>query len=144
MSIEGLRLTELIEFAQQSARLRSKPAATVSGHGLFALYEHQTQDLPGIRLNVNVAATEDEIWLAVERLHETRPPEVTSTLLRPWIYVAQVPTEEPRLLDSTDGKSLIEGGAHLSSAAPTEQGKPSIDATTTSSWCGRTTGRLQT
>ncbi|OGX37179.1 MAG: hypothetical protein A3C53_03370 [Omnitrophica WOR_2 bacterium RIFCSPHIGHO2_02_FULL_68_15] len=50
MSIERDRLLSIIEFAQQSARLRSKPAATVTEHGLFALYEHQMQGLPGIRV----------------------------------------------------------------------------------------------
>ena len=61
MSIERERLLSLIEFAQQSARMRSKPAATVAEYGLFALYEHQIQGLPGIRLDVSDAESEDEI-----------------------------------------------------------------------------------
>lgn len=47
MSVERDRLLSLIEFAQQSARLRGKPAATVAAHSLFALYEHEIQALPG-------------------------------------------------------------------------------------------------
>lgn len=131
MSIERDRLLSLVEFAQQSARLRSKPAATVTEHRLFALYEHQMQGLPGIRVNVNGAENEDEIWLAVERLRETRPPEITNAVLRPWVHLTQSPTEEPRLLESTDGASLIAAGTHCSSATPPEQGKPSINPETT-------------
>ena len=127
MSIERDRLLSLVEFAQQSARLRSKPAATVTEHRLFALYEHQMQGLPGIRVNVNGAESEDEIWLAVERLHELKLPEITSTVLRPWLHMTQSPAEEPRLLESTDGASLIAAGTHCSSATPPEEGKPWID-----------------
>ena len=115
MSVERDRLLSLIEFSQQSARLRGKPAATVSAHGLFALYEHEIQELPGIRINVNGPESEDEIWLAVERLHEMRPPDVASALLRPWVQMTQAPTEEPRLREAADGASLIAAGTHCSS-----------------------------
>lgn len=76
MSIERERLISLVEFAQQSARLRSTPASTITQHNLFALYEHQLRGLPGVRLNVNGAETEDEVWLSVERLHERKPPRL--------------------------------------------------------------------
>ncbi len=119
MSVERDRLLSLIEFSQQSARLRGKPAATVAAHGLFALYEHEIQGLPGIRINVNGPESEDEIWLAVERLHETKPPDIASAVLRPWVQMTQGPTEEPRLREATDGASLIAAGTHCSSANPT-------------------------
>jgi len=127
MSVERDRLLSLIEFSQQSARLRAKPAATVAAHGLFALYEHEFQGLPGIRINVNGPESEDEIWLAVERLHEMKPPDVASAVLRPWVQMTQAPTEEPRLREATDGASLIAAGTHCSSGKPPEQGKPAID-----------------
>lgn len=127
MSVERDRLLSLIEFSQQSARLRGKPAATVAAHGLFVLYEHEIQGLPGIRINVNGPESGDEIWLAVERLHETRPPDVASAVLRPWIQMTQGPTEEPCLREATDGASLIAAGTHCSSGKPPEQGKPVID-----------------
>jgi len=127
MSVEKDRLLSLVEFAQQSALLRSKPAAAVSQHGHFALHEHQIQGLPGIRVNISGVDSEDDIWLAVERLRETRPPEITSAVLRPWVRITQSPTEEPRLLESAEGARLIAGGTHSSSATPPEQGKPQID-----------------
>ena len=127
MGVERKRLLSLIEFSQQSARLRSKPAYSVDVHGLLALYEHEIQGLPGIRINVNGPESEDEIWLAVERLHEMKPPNVESSVLRPWLQMVQVPTEEPRLRDTTDGASLIAAGTHCSLAKPQDQDKPAID-----------------
>ena len=131
MSIGKDRLLSLVEFVQQSARLRGKPAANVATHGLFAFYEHHLQGLPGIRVNVNIAESEDEIWLAVTRLHEMRPPDIVITLLRPWVQMTQGPNEEPRLLEAIDGASLIAAGTHCSTADPKEQGKPAIDPAAT-------------
>ncbi|MDP2857312.1 MAG: AAA family ATPase, partial [Bacillota bacterium] len=111
--------------------MRSKPAATVAEHGLFALYEHEIQGLPGIRMNVNGPESADEIWLAVERLHEIGPPDVASAILRPWVQMTQAPTEEPKLREAADGASLIAAGTHCSSVKPPEQGKSVIDPETT-------------
>jgi phosphopantetheinyl transferase (holo-ACP synthase) len=131
MKVERDRLLSLIEFSQRSAWLRGKPAATVAEHRLFSLYEHAIQGLPGIRINVNDPESEDEIWLAVERLHEMRPPDIASAVLRPWVQMTQAPTEEPRLREATDGANLIAEGTHGSSASPPEQGKPVIAPETT-------------
>jgi very-short-patch-repair endonuclease len=137
MTVERERLLSLIEFTQQSARLRGKAAATVAGHSLFALYEHEMQGLPGIRTNVNAEESEEEIWLAVKRLNEISPPAVASTVLQPWVQVTQVPTEEPRLREAVDGASLIAAGTHCSSsnqpepAQPPDQSRPAIDPQST-------------
>jgi len=131
MNIERDRLRSLVEFVQQSVRMRGKPVANIAAHGLFACYEHQIQGLPGIRVSVNGGEIEDEIWLVVERLHEMRPPEITSDVLRPWVQITQNPNEEPKLREATDGTSLIAAGTHCSSASPQEQDKPIIDPATT-------------
>lgn len=131
MSVEKNRLIALIEFSQQSARLRGKPAATVAAHDLFALYEHEIQGLPGIRINVSGTEGEEEVWLSVERLHEMRPPDIAAILLRPWVQMTQGPTEEPRLRAAIDGANLIAAGTHSSSANPPEHNKPVISSETT-------------
>lgn len=131
MSVERDRLLSLIEFSQQSALLRSKPASTVDAHGLFALYEHEIEGLPGVHINVNGSEGEEEIWFAVERLHETRPPDVASMTLRPWVQMTQSPMEDPRLCEAIDGASLIATGTHCSSLKTPEQGKIVIDPTAT-------------
>lgn len=113
MSLQTERLSALIEFCHQSARLRrGKPTAAVSSHNNFNLYEHDLAGLPGIQLNFGRLDGTDEIWLSVERLHETRPPEVNSEYLSPWLIVAKEPNEEPSLKQSVDGKSLIEARTH--------------------------------
>ena len=122
MSIEKDRLLSLLEFAKHAALLRSKPVADINQHRLFHLHEHDTQGLPGIHVNVSDAESEDEVWFSVERLHETRPPEVTSKFLGPWVQITQSPTEEPRLLGSINGTSLIAAGTHCSSEGAPEQG----------------------
>lgn len=123
MDLERSRIISLIDFSQQSARLRGKPAATVSGHGQFSFYEHEIQGLPGVRLNPDPSSL-DEIWLAVERLHERNPPEVTNPLLRPWVKMTQSPTEDPRLRESVEGASLIVAGTHC--MPPGDGSKPMI------------------
>lgn len=130
-SLEKNRLVSLIEFAQQSARLRSKPATTVAGHNLFSLHEHELRGLPGIQLNILVDNGEDEIWLSVSRLRETRPPEIVNRILQPWVQVSQSVTEEPRLLQSVGGASLIAAGTHVSSEGPSHPDRESVDPNVT-------------
>lgn len=125
MSVERDRLLSLIEFSQQAARLRGKPVANVTAHNLFSIYEHEIQRLPGIQVNINGVASEDEIWLSVERLHELQPPDITSAVLRPWVQMSQGPTVEPTLRATTDGANLIAAGTHASEHQP-ERGKPFI------------------
>lgn len=112
MSLQAERLSALIEFCHQSARLKGKPTAAVSSHNNFSLYEHELVGAPGIKLNSGGLDDTDEIWLSVERLHETRPPEVYSEWLNPWLVLTKGPNEEPSLKQSVDGKTLIEAGTH--------------------------------
>ncbi len=130
MGMEKERLVALIEYARQTALLRGKPASTVAQHKLFSVFEHDLQGLPGVTLNRTDQEGEDEVWLAVQRLRETEPPEVKSALLRPWLRVSQSPGEEPRLLDTTVGESLIAAGTHRNAnerVRPDEAPKPTID-----------------
>jgi very-short-patch-repair endonuclease len=112
MSLEKNRLASLIEFAKQSAKLRTAPPATVRGRGQFALFEHDILGSPGVHLNLQTG--DDEIWLRVDRLHELKRPDVTSSFLQPWLEGGQSPDAEPRLRDSIDGASLIMAGTHRS------------------------------
>ena len=115
MSIEKARLLSLIEFAQQAARMNSKSVARVEQHGLFKLYEHELFDLPGIKLNPNPAEGEDELWMSIARLQETRPPEIRAKVLQPWVEIVNNPAVEPKLRVAVMGELLIESGTHRSS-----------------------------
>lgn len=127
MSIEKDRLLALIEFSRQSACLRGKPAAAISAYGRYSLFEHEIQGLRGIHLNPSDLESEDEVWLSVERLHETRPPDVESPVLGPWLEMTRDPTKEPQLRDVIDGTSLIEAGTHCSSENQSDDSTPSVD-----------------
>ena len=115
MSIEKARLLSLIEFAQQAARMNSKAVARVEQHGLFKLYEHELFDLPGIKLNLTPTEGEDELWMSIARLQETRPPDIKAALLQPWVEVVNNPATEPKLRAAVMGASLIELGHRRSS-----------------------------
>src|SRR5688572_25539109 len=109
MCIEKQRVLSLLEFAQQSARLRSRPASNINQHGQFTLHEHQIHGLPGIRLNVQDTAGE-EVWMVVDRLHQTKPPEIEDLQLKPWVNLTQGPDTEPTLRSAINGADLIAAG----------------------------------
>ncbi len=107
----------------QSAKLAAKPpVCDVSEHGSVVppLYEHELRDLPGISLNRLGDEIEDEIWLSIERLHETRPPAIDSAFLLPWAQLAPNPTTEPSLRPFVAGLHLIAAGTHRSTEEPDE------------------------
>jgi len=87
--------------------------------------------LPGIQLNTLLDKGEDEIWISVSRLRATRPPEVSYRFLRPWVQVSQSPAEEPKLMESVTGASLIAAGTHVSLKEPRNPDKESIDPNAT-------------
>jgi very-short-patch-repair endonuclease len=130
-SLEQDRLVALIEFAKESAKLRAKPASTVAQHGVFALWEHEVQGRPGITLNLDRDDDADEVWLEVKRLHETRPLEPKSAVLKPWVELAKGPDAEPRLRLTVEGAALIAAGTHRSTSQaprkPEEGDLPEIE-----------------
>ena len=132
MSIEKARLLSLIEFAQQAARMNSKSVARVEQHGLFKLYEHELFDLPGIKLNLTPTEGEDELWMSIARLQETRPPEIKAAVLQPWVEIVNSPAVDPKLRVAVMGELLIESGTHRSpektSILSSERKKPAIDS----------------
>jgi hypothetical protein len=117
MSLKQQRLRSLIEFAQQSALLKASPIADVSRHNVFYEYEHSLAELPGIHVDV-ANEGEDEIWLLVERLQESRPPQPGSTLLNAWLELFNTPNKEPVLRTHIDAQCLLNIGAL---AAPIDQ-----------------------
>ena len=94
-TLEVDRLLSLIEFAQQSARLKLNPTKNVGGHGIFHRFEQDLISLPGIHFNSG--EDEDELWLRVERLAETHPPESEDPLLTVWLDVSKKPETQPLL-----------------------------------------------
>jgi superfamily I DNA and/or RNA helicase len=115
MSIEKQRLISLIEFAKHASRLRSKPVSSINQHGLFSLYEHDAQGLPGIHYNTTGPDSEDEIWFIIDRLREKKSPEILNPMLKPWVEMSNNPNEEPKLLLEIPGSKLPDGASQTHS-----------------------------
>ncbi len=130
MTIQHERLAAIIEFAQHSARLSTKPVASVSQHNSFVLHEEKAQGRPGLHFNQTDDVAGLEVWLSVDRLHETHPPECTNELLKPWLASSQGPEEPPSLRASAPVLQLEQAEKNASSKSrplspQPQQGAPS-------------------
>jgi very-short-patch-repair endonuclease len=106
------RILSLIEFAKQSALLRSNAPQSVSQHKLFSRLEEKVLGLPNFHLNAQETDFE-EVWLRIERIHEGEPPAPGSHLLKLWLELSRSPTTEPKLRPNVAYSKLIEIGALL-------------------------------
>lgn len=97
------RLIQLIEYAKESAKLRSNPPMQVVQHKQFVRFEERVQGLPGLAFNCGDEF--DEVWLRLDRLRESRPPVLKDDFLKLWVDLSSNPTREPVL------KAQVERGA---------------------------------
>ena len=123
MDIQNDRLATLIKFAIQTALLKKTPLQNFSQHKDFTRTEDRIKGLPGVTFNLQKTEF-DEIWLRLERLHETRPPIPDSKLLNLWIDLPMAPNKEPNLKTHAVRQSLIDIGAlAVSPAEPVAEGE---------------------
>lgn len=119
MTQEASRFLGFVDYAVQTALMRSTPAKNISQHKDFLKLEGQLEGLPSVHLNP-VNELGDEVWLSVARLYETEPPVVGDECLKAWIKPSNNPTKAPSLIESQDEKYLVEKGllpeSELSSA----------------------------
>lgn len=90
--------------------MKAAPVANVSFHNLFALWEKDAQERPGVLVNPDAAAEDDERWLVIQRLHQSGPPIINSTILTPWLELTQTPDTIPKLRQVVSGQDLIAAG----------------------------------
>ncbi len=110
MNTAKVRIEALIEFAKQSALLKSSPPQNISQHNEFNRFEEKLQGLPGLSLNYQINEF-DEVWLKLERLHESKPTPPDSKLLLEWIDLLNTPNKEPTLKLFADREKLLAIGA---------------------------------
>lgn len=110
MDIQNERLAALIEFAKQTALLKKTPLQNFSQHKDFTRTEERIKGLPGVTFNCQETEF-DEVWLRLDRLHETHPPVPDSKLLNLWIDLPSAPNKEPSLKTHAVRQSLIDIGA---------------------------------
>lgn len=104
--VEEERLLSLIEFAQQSARLKLNPVKDVVKHAIFNRFEHELLSLPGIHFNLG--EDEDELWLRIERLTETQAPEPKDQRLTIWLDISKKTEKAPLLKKAIELEELDE------------------------------------
>ncbi len=115
MTIELSRVVSIIEYAQQSARMKASPVASVTSHDLFTLWEQAAQGRIGVLVNPDTKEENDERWLVIQRLQQSNPPSIKSAVLKPWLELSQEPYTAPKLRQVVSGQSLISAGTHRKS-----------------------------
>ena len=95
------RLKSMLEYAEQLIRLDEIVARKLSQHRLpdgtqFVIHQHEFYSLPGVHFD----QTDDDgpIWLRMERLTRTRPPEPESEISE-WIILSNDPDKPCELID---------------------------------------------
>lgn len=89
------RLLGLLQFVKQTAALRGTPSRSVEQHRDFNRYENDLRGLPGIGFAVEDG--DDDIWLRVERLHETDPPRPSGNVLDDLIVLSRSTSVQPTI-----------------------------------------------
>lgn len=102
------RLESLLEFAAQTAMLRSQPSRTIAQHKNFYRFEEQMQGLPGLHFGSDAG---DGSWLNMERLVESKPPKPEQAMLALWLDLSSDPDKEPSLKNSVAVDDLVAIGA---------------------------------
>lgn len=123
-SIEEERLSSLIEFAQQSARLKLTPLKDVSKHNIFHRFEHELLSLPGVHFNVG--KNDDELWLRIERLTETQPPEPKDQRLTIWLDISRKTETEPSLKKAVELDKIEQPHTSATEETHAEQKNPKL------------------
>ncbi len=112
MTTELSRLISIIEYAQQSARMKASVVASIASHDIFALWEEAAQGRVGVLVNPDAREESDERWLVIQRLQQSHPPLTQSVVLKPWLELSHEPYTAPKLRQVVTGQSLIDAGTH--------------------------------
>jgi very-short-patch-repair endonuclease len=105
-SLTSGRLSKLLEYIEQAERSARKPQSSIPASGEFAAWSHELIGLPGVRFDLQQDG--DHIWMRVDRLSESAPPELSDPVLEKWVEQTSSVGHPPKLLDvveDADGQS---------------------------------------
>lgn len=98
LSTEQQRLVSMLDYLEAWDKLNRTPVFDVAAHqGGFLAWQSDFNNLPGVHLNV--ADSSGEIWMEIERLRPSKPPEPLAALV-PWIIVKDDVSSEPKHRES--------------------------------------------
>jgi hypothetical protein len=88
--VAAKRLDGLLDYVEALVKLDERPATELAQYRLadghrFILHQHECAGLPGITFDMR--DTDGPIWLKVDRLQRTSPPEADE-IIRPWIEIS--------------------------------------------------------
>src|SRR5919197_4409369 len=108
------RLSALLEYVEHTARLTEKTIFSIREHKNLCYFEHQLQGRIGVQHDTMDDA--GAIWLKIDRLQRTDPPEVPEAL-RPWLVVGRDPERHPEVhhirmetMSEREGAALVAQG----------------------------------
>jgi len=116
INMQNERILSLIEFAQQSARLKLNPTKDLGNYKIFHRYEHDILSLPGVC--INPSTDQEEIWISIERFLETTPPKPQDNQLDLWLDLSNKPEIEPALKNAIEPDKLQSKTTHLDENTP--------------------------
>ena len=93
------RLHDLLGYVEQVIKLDERPAYCLAEYRVatgqtYAFHQHELHALPGV--THDLTDEDGAVWLAVERLKRTEPPQPDPTLA-PWVEVTPDPNRTPTL-----------------------------------------------
>ena len=93
MSEAATLIVDLLTYIEQVEKFKKKPTFSVPAE-YFTAYQHELKGLPEIRFNLT--EDEDDIWLRIPRLQESRPP-ILDDKLKPWVSLPKNPESLPEI-----------------------------------------------
>lgn len=105
MMVETDRLLALLDYVEATERDRLPTVLDMADYRGFRRSGDDIIKLPGVL--VNVRDGDDHLWLRVERLVRRPPPPPESTVLRPWIDLADDVAVQPALRSEIPNPQFI-------------------------------------
>jgi hypothetical protein len=122
------RLNGLLDYVEALIKLDERPATQLAQHKLadgsqFILHQHELAGLPG--LTFDISDPDSPIWLRMERLQRTTPPQVNEAC-RAWVDVPNDPIKPPvireaqhlRVLEAEKDRMIKAGEARPEDCVP--------------------------
>ena len=96
------RLTGVLDYVEALVKLDERVATRLAQHKLtdgsqFVLHQHELAGLPGLKLDA--ADNDGPIWLRIQRLPRTSPPEIAAEAVE-WIDISNDPTRAPEIRET--------------------------------------------